>query len=255
MPQRHDILWILASCMVFAAMIGVWEAIARSGIVAPLYLPSASRTFAVIQHGFADGYLLNLTLGTIRHMIFGWLLASLIGIALGSLIGISAAARAYLGPSLEFMRPLPASAMVPIGIALFGLTETMVLAVIAFGAVWPTLLATVHGFATLDQRLVDVSRVLAMSRIELIWKLALPNALPDILAGMRLSLSVALILAVLGEMLANRAGLGELILLSARSFRSAELFAGVILLGLIGLAASACLLAIERRALRWRSGH
>lgn len=255
MRGQTDILWIMASCLVFAAMVGVWEAVSLSGIVAPLYLPSASRTFAVIQSGFADGYLLNQTLGTIRHMVVGWLLASLIGIALGSLIGISSAARAYLGPTLEFMRPLPASAMVPIGIALFGLTETMVLAVIAFGAVWPTLLATVHGFATLDRRLVDVGRVLAMSRLDLIWKLALPNALPDILAGMRLSLSVALILAVLGEMLANRAGLGELILLSARSFRSAELFAGVILLGLIGLTASACLLAIERRALRWRTGH
>jgi ABC-type nitrate/sulfonate/bicarbonate transport system permease component len=185
-------------------------------------------------------------------MIYGWLLASLVGIVIGAMIGVSARARAYVEPTLEFLRPLPASAMMPVAIALLGLTDLMVLAVIAFGALWPMLLATVHGFAAVEPRLYQVSRALALSRTEVIWKIALPSAMPDILSGMRVGLTIALILAVVGEMLASRPGLGQAILLAARSFQAADLYAGVILLGLIGYVSGTALSLIERRLLRWR---
>jgi ABC-type nitrate/sulfonate/bicarbonate transport system permease component len=85
-----------------------------------------------------------------------------------------------------------------------------------------------------------------------ITKIALPSAMPDILAGMRIGLTVSLILTVVGEMLASRDGLGMWILLAARSFRSADLFSGVILLGLIGYASAQILAVVERRLLQWR---
>ena len=97
-------------------------------------------------------------------MIYGWLLASLVGVVLGAVIGVSQAARAYVEPMLEFLRPLPASAMMPVAIAILGLTDAMVLAVIAFGALWPMLLATVHGFAAVEPRLYQVSRALGLCR-------------------------------------------------------------------------------------------
>jgi ABC-type nitrate/sulfonate/bicarbonate transport system permease component len=128
----------------------------------------------------------------------------------------------------------------------------MVLAVIAFGALWPMLLATVHGFAAVEPRLYQVSRALGLSRASIIWKIALPSAMPDILAGMRIGLTIALILAVVGEMLASRPGLGQALLLAARSFQSADLYAGVVLLGLIGYGSSVLLSAAESRLLRWR---
>jgi ABC-type nitrate/sulfonate/bicarbonate transport system permease component len=185
-------------------------------------------------------------------MIYGWLLASFLGVALGALIGSSRVARDYLGPSLEFLRPLPASAIAPVAIAFFGLSNAMVLGVIGFGTLWPMLLATIHGFAAVEPRLIEVARVLKLSRAQVIWKIALPNALPDILAGMRFALTVALILSVVGEMLASQEGLGHRILLAARSFRSADLFAGVILLGAVGFASNTMLALAERRLLRWR---
>ena len=77
----------------------------------------------------------------------GWVVASIAGVAMGALIGSSATARAYIGPTLEFLRPLPASAVIPVAIAMFGLTPAMALGVIGFGSIWPMLLATVHGFA------------------------------------------------------------------------------------------------------------
>ena len=137
------------------------------------------------------------------------------------------------------------SALIPVAIALFGLSQAMALTVIGFGALWPMLLATVHGFASVEPRLYEVARTLHMSRTEVIFKVALPSASPDILAGMRLSVTVALILSVVCEMLAGLDGLGHWVLLSARSFRSADLFAGVILLGVIGYVTALVVAMVE----------
>jgi sulfonate transport system permease protein len=204
-------------------------------------------------HGFASGTLAAQLLQTVQRMLIGWLLASLIGIVLGALIGLSKPARAYLGPTLEFLRPLPASAVIPLGIAFFGLSDGMVLGVIAFGALWPTLLATVHGFAAVEPTLYEVARVLRLSRFAVIWKIALPSSLPDILGGMRLSLTVSLILAIVGEMLASRPGLGSGILVAARTYHAPDLYAGVVLLGMLGYVAAQGLFALEARLLRWRA--
>jgi sulfonate transport system permease protein len=94
--------------------------------------------------------------------------------------------------------------------------------------------------------------VLHLSKAAFIWKIGLPNAVPDIVAGMRLSLTVALILSVIGEMLSGQEGLGTAILLAARAFRAPELYAGIAMLGLIGLVSSYGLLLVERRIVRWR---
>ncbi len=131
------------------------------------------------------------------------------------------------------------------GIAFFGPSQTMVLAVIAFGGLWPMPLAMSHGFATLDPHLREVGRVLGFGRLAMTRCFALP----DILAGMRLGLTVALILSVVGEMLARQPGLG--VLLAARAFPAPALFASVVLLGTIGLTTNAALAGVEGRALRW----
>lgn len=241
-----------SSITVTLSLLAAWAAVAHFEWISSIFLPSPGATFEALAHGLSHGELLDLTLGTIRRMAYGWALASLIGIALGALIGTSAALRAWLQPMLEVIRPLPASAIMPIAIAVIGLSPAMVLVVIAFGAVWPVLLATVHGFASMEPRLHEVERVLRLSPLAFVFKIGLPNALPDALAGMRLSLTVSLILAIVGEMLASQQGLGQAVLQAARAFRSAELFAGVALLGVIGFISNAALTAAERRLLRWK---
>lgn len=249
-------LWRLASVAVAAALVWIWQTIADLKLVSPVFLPGPDRAWASLVRGFTTGDLMEKLLGTLQHMVLGWFVASVAGIALGALIGSSRTMRAYLAPSLELLRPLPVSAIIPVAIALFGLTEGMALFVIAFGAIWPMLLATVHGFAVVEPRLYEVARTLHMSRLAVIWKIALPSASPDILAGMRLSLTVALILSVVCEMLAGLDGLGHWVLLSARAFRSADLFAGVILLGVVGYLTALAMGVVERRLLIWRnSGH
>ncbi len=249
-------IWRLASFAFAAALIALWQLVADMKLVSPVFLPGPDRAWASLMRGFASGTLWDKTLGTLEHMFYGWFVASVVGIALGAMIGSSKAMRAYVAPSLEFLRPLPVSAIIPVAIALFGLTQGMALFVIAFGAIWPMLLATIHGFAAVEPRLYEVARSLQMSRLAVIFKIALPSASPDILSGMRLSLTVSLILAVVCEILAGLDGLGHWVLLSARAFRSADLFAGVILLGVIGYVTALGMSVVEQRLLRWRAaGH
>ncbi len=255
LPSLNRVTWLLASIGVGLVFILFWYAVARARLVSPVFLPGPDRAWDALVYGLTEGDLLAKTAATVERMIYGWLLASLVGIVLGAMIGVSQVLRAYVEPTLEFLRPLPASAMMPVAIALLGLTNAMVLAVIAFGALWPMLLATVHGFAAVEPRLYQVSRALGLSRREVIWKIALPSAMPDILSGMRVGLTIALILAVVGEMLASRPGLGQAILLAARSFQSADLYAGVILLGAIGYVSGTLLSLVEARLLRWRNPH
>jgi sulfonate transport system permease protein len=252
-PSPSRIGWLLASIGVGFLFVLLWHFVAQARLVSPVFLPGPERVWDALVYGLTEGDLAAKTLRTVERMIYGWLLASLIGILLGAMIGISETARAYFEPTLEFLRPLPASAMMPVAIVLLGLSDSMVLAVIAFGALWPMLLATVHGFAAVEPRLYQVSRALGMSRLAVIWKIALPSALPDIMAGMRIGLTIALILAVVGEMLASRPGLGQAILLAARSFQSADLYAGVVLLGLIGYLSNMLLSSAEYRLLAWRN--
>ena len=242
---------LLLGLLGLAAFILVWKLITDAKLVSPIFFPSPQRTLTSLINGLGGGPLLGQTLETVERMLLGWLLASLVGIMLGALIGISRRARAYI--ALELLRPLPASAMIPIAIAFLGFSDQMVLVVIAFGALWPMLLATIHGFAAMEPRLYEVSAVLGLTRLQIIWKLALPSAMPMILASLRLGLTISLILAVVGEMLASREGLGQSILLASRSFRSADLFAGIVILGAIGLVGSRLLSVAERRLLRWQA--
>lgn len=247
------IIWRIASFAVAAGFVGLWQLVANFKLISPVFLPGPDRAWAALMRGLATGDLTSKLVGTLEHMAYGWLAASIAGIALGALIGSSRLMRAYIAPSLEFLRPLPVSAIIPVAIALLGLTQGMALFVIAFGAIWPIMLATIHGFAAVEPRLYEVARALQMSRPAVVFKIALPSALPDILAGMRLSLTVALILSVVCEVLAGLDGLGHWVLLSARAFRSADLFAGVILLGATGYVTSVAMSLAERRLLAWQS--
>jgi sulfonate transport system permease protein len=243
---------VLASLAVVLVLLALWWAASHGGWISRVFLPTPEATAISLREGLHGGELWAFTQATTLRMLQGWLLASLLGVALGALIGVSARARAWLQPTLEFVRPLPASALLPLAISIFGLSPSMVLSVVAFGAMWPVLLGTIHGFAAVEPRLVEVSRCLQLSRADFVRKIGLPNALPDILAGMRLALTVALIVSVVGEMIASQSGLGQAILLAARAYRASELFAGIVLLGLIGLLSNALLALAERHWLKWQ---
>lgn len=244
--------WVAGSIGMTGLIVLAWQLVANHSGIPPVFLPGPDRAWAALVTEFTSGELRHLTFATVERMTYGWLLASLGGIVIGAVIGSSQYAREYVAPMLEIVRPVPVSAFMPVVIAFLGLSSTMILVVIAIGSIWPVLLATVHGVSSVEPRLIEVSRSLRLNRLQTLWKIALPNAQADILAGLRIGLTVALILAVIGEMLTSEEGLGWHIMQTARSYRSASLFAGVIVLGMIGLVSNLVLQVIEYHVLRWK---
>jgi sulfonate transport system permease protein len=251
MRRSGPLLWAL-SVAVALALVGLWQLAADAGLVSPVFFPSPERSFAALWDQMQEGEFWAGFAETVRRIVLGFALASLIGVAVGSVIGLSASLREYVEPTLELIRPLPASAVIPVFVLMLGLNERMMIAVIAFASLWPVLLATVHGFKTVEPRLTEVARLLQLSRLELIFKIALPNAMPDIFAGLRLAMTISLILAVVTEMLSGMNGLGHNIITAARSFRAADLYAGIIVLGALGYLTNVVLEGVERYVLRWR---
>ena len=250
---RTNILWTLASCLVLAALLVGWQWLADANLIPRAFFPGPERTWASLQRGFVTGQIVTESLTTIRRMALGWALASLLGVGLGTVIGLSRWMRVWVAPLFEGLRPIPASALAPLAVLAFGLSDAMILALIAFGALWPMLLTTLHGVSSVHPRKSEVAAALGLSRASYAWKIALPAATPDILGGLRLGLTVALILAVVGEMITVQGGLGARIMIAARRFNAGDIFAGVAMLGLIGLLTNAALSVIERRLLRWQT--
>ena len=234
-------------------LLALWQLLASAKVISPLFFPSPIRTMEALWAQMAHGQLWQPLASTISRMAWGWLVASLLGVVLGALISSSDLVRRMTHPLLEFMRPLPASAIIPVAILAFGLSSTMSTAVIAFGYIWPVLLASVQGFSAVDERLREVASVMRLSTLERFVKVNLPSAMPGILAGARVGLSVALILAVVTEMQASLTGIGQNILMAQRSFKTPDLYAGVVVLGAIGFVTSAAIQAVENRVLRWRN--
>lgn len=251
MTRRAVMIWV-GSLAVMVLMVVLWQLAAARQLVNPVFFPAPARTLESLGEQMQSADFWFAFRETLRRMAIGFVTASVLGVALGAIIGLSPRLRPYIEPTLEMIRPLPASAIIPVFVLLIGLNDRMIVAAITFSALWPVLLNTVHGFKTIEPRLVEVSRILRMSRWELLRKIALPNAMPDIFAGLRLSLTVSLILAVVAEMLAGTPGLGQNITLAARSFRSPDLYAGIVVLGAIGYFTNILLERAEQHLLRWR---
>jgi ABC-type nitrate/sulfonate/bicarbonate transport system permease component len=245
----------LAAIAFAASLVIAWQLLAEARVISPIFFPSPLRAVEVLQYRIVDGSLWVSLGNTALRMLVGWLLASVVGVALGAAIGLSRFARDLLEPTLEFVRPLPASAIIPVAILFLGLSNAMSLTVIAFGAIWPVLLAAVHGFSSVSSELGDVSRVLGFNRRQMLVKIALPYALPDIVAGLRVSLAIALILAVVTEMQSSLPGLGWDIFYAQRTYRSADLYAGLIMLAVLGFAANQFILLFEQHVLRWKNAN
>ncbi len=252
MTRGKSFACLLGSIATFGFMVALWALVSWSNLLPAAFFPSPSRTWTALMRGI-ENWTIPVAVGeTLVRMLLGWLLASFVGIALGSAIGISPIARVYVAPMLEIFRPLPGSAIAPVLILFLGITDSTILVLIAFGSLWPMLLTTLQGFSSIHPRQLEVARVLEIPRWEFVRKIALPSALPDILSGLRLGLTIALILTVVGEMITVQGGIGSRILLASRGFRAPDIFAGVLLLGLIGFASNSMLTIAERRLLRGR---
>ncbi|WP_155356265.1 ABC transporter permease [Acrocarpospora macrocephala] len=220
---------------------------AYSAVADNFYVPDPLR----VAQAFADTWfgqrLLDDALPSVGRLAAGYVVATVIGVGLGVPIGLSTRLRATAEPVLEFFRAIPPPVLVPLIMLLVGIDDTMKVLVIVSGCVWPILLNTVEGVRALDEVLADTCRMYGISR----WHLILRGASPQIMAGLRQSLSVGIILMVISEMFASSSGLGFTIVLFQRGFQIAEMWSGILLLGLLGFALSTAFRWLERRILFW----
>ncbi|BAL88869.1 putative ABC transporter permease protein [Actinoplanes missouriensis 431] len=193
-------------------------------------------------------------LPSLLRLLAGYLLAALIGIGLGLAIGLNRRLRAVCEPVLEFFRAIPPPVLVPVIMLFAGIGDTMKIIVIVFGCVWPILLNTVEGVRAVDGVVLETARSYGVTGPARITKVILPSAGPQIAAGLRQALSIAIILMVISEMFAASNGLGFTIVQFQRSFAIPEMWSGIILLGLLGFALSLMFRLAEKRALRWYEG-
>jgi ABC-type nitrate/sulfonate/bicarbonate transport system permease component len=188
------------------------------------------------------------------RMGLGYGIAVLLGIGLGLLLGMSGRARRAAAPIVEFLRAIPPPALLPFAILVIGVGNSMKVFIIAFVCLWPILLNTIDGVTGIDPTLRETTRVYGIEGRERLWRVMLPAASPQIFAGMRTSLSLALILMVISEMVASTNGIGYFVLQSQRTFAIPEMWSGILLLGILGYTLNGAFVLIERRVLRWHRG-
>jgi len=193
-------------------------------------------------------------LPSIGRLLGGIAGSIIIGVALGLLVGSFRTLRQITEPILEFFRAVPPPVIVPLMGLILGITDEMKIAVIIFGSMWPILLNTIEGVRATDEVQRDTALSYGLSRADRLRYLILPAASPQIMAGIRQSLSIALILMVISEMTYSSSGLGFAIVQFQRNFAIPQMWSGILVLGLIGLALSLLFQFVERRILAWYHG-
>ena len=191
---------------------------------------------------------------SLARLMTGWLAAVALGITVGTLMGLSNRLHDYLDPIAQFLRAIPPPALLPLFIVLLGIGDGMKVTMILFGVIWPIILNTIDGVRSVDSLHLDTARVFGLGRTDVLFKVILPSAGPKIFAGLRVSLSIAVILMVISEMVATINGIGFTLVQAQRNFRTLDVWAGILMLGLIGYGLNAILTLAERRVLRWQRG-
>ncbi|TDD81602.1 ABC transporter permease [Actinomadura rubrisoli] len=207
----------------------------------------ASRLFLSDKAG--DDFSTSLT-----HLFIGWAAAGVVGVAVGAAIGRSQVLHDLLDPALQFLRAVPPPTLVPFFIMVFQLGATMQVVTIAFGVVWPVLLNTSDGVRTVDSLQLETARVFGVSRLRRLTTVILPAASPKIFAGLRVALSFALILMVISELFGSTAGIGSQLIGAQRNFDLPQMWAGIVMLGILGFLFNAVFMLLERRLLAWHAG-
>ncbi|WP_019809161.1 ABC transporter permease [Saccharomonospora halophila] len=243
---------------VFAAAVLLWE-LATAAADSPFFprpteiVGTAVDLFvsAPAAEGFLTATVYEDVLPSLGRVFGGWAIAALVGVTLGTALGRSRTGMDYVGPLFAFLRAVPPPALIPVFLVLFGIDNTMKLVTIVFGAIWPILLNTVDGVRSVGPLQRETARSFGTPRRYWITMIVLPAAAPKIFAGLRLSLSLSLILMVIAEMVGTTDGIGYQLIFAQQSFEFPTMWAWIVLLGVLGYGLNALLLAIQRRLLRW----
>ena len=241
-----------ASWLAFAAIILLWQAASSSGLLPALFMPSPVAVVNALYDLAASGKL-GIHLGQSLYRIgLGWAIGTAAGLAIGLAMGIFSVARAIGIPITAALFPIPKIALLPLFILWFGIGEPSKVATIALGVFFPTVISAYAAVDNVARNLIRMGQSFGVPASAIVAKIIFPGALPGILAGFRISSSIALILVVAAEMIGAEYGIGAFILAAGNLMQTDQLVAGVAMLSILGLAISLVLGRLERRLLRWR---
>jgi ABC-type nitrate/sulfonate/bicarbonate transport system permease component len=258
--RRGRAVEILGKWVVFAGFVAVWQVVTE--LAEAPYFPPPSIIGSTMADLWLSGPASQLWLSdavfhdvvpSLLRLLGGWAAAGAVGIVLGLMMGRSEKLHDYFSPSISFLRSIPPPALLPVFLVLFPIGTPMQLATIIFGVVWPVLLNTIDGAHRLDETVVETTRSMRLSKPRFLATVVFPAALPKIFAGLRVSLSLALILMVISELVGSTNGIGYQMILAQRNFSLSEMWAGIVLLGILGYVLNVLLLAVQNRVIGWHS--
>ena len=236
--------------LVPAGLLLVW--LVWSNIGQSLYFPPLQdilRAFATewfTPRGWGD------ISSSLTNLAVGFGIAVVAGVAIGVLIGKIEWLREFTQPVFDFLRGLPAPALLPLSIMLLGIGAEQKIGIIAFGGFFPVLMNTIDGIASVDPTVQDMSRVYRLKPTARLFRVALPAAGPQIMAGCRVALSFGLMLMVVSEMVSSFSGIGYYTVDAQRTYQYLEMWAGLVLLALLGFVLNKLFDVVEGRVLRWQ---
>ncbi|MGO1410906.1 MAG: ABC transporter permease [Microbacteriaceae bacterium] len=248
MRQTRKILLGTLGVVLFLA---AWQLLPMVGLVDPQYLPYATDTLARLGSDTLDLEFWRNVGRTLRGWIIGLVISAAAAVVLGTVIGLVPFLRRATHTTVEFLRPVPSVALIPIAVLVFGLQLPATLMLIVYASFWQIFVQVLYGVADVDTVARDTARSFGLTRSEQMFRVVLPTALPYLFTGLRLAASVALILSVTGEMLITATGLGGRLVLLQSSGDWAGVYAVIVVTGLLGLIINMVFRMIERRSLGW----
>jgi ABC-type nitrate/sulfonate/bicarbonate transport system permease component len=242
---------VVAALLSVAAFLALWQFVSRAGLISEQDLPAMTTTFQELWSMMHTREFWTAFGQTVRGWALGLGIATALAVPIGILLGSSQfALRAFRVP-IEFLRPIPSAALIPLLFLTLGTTLKSEVFLATFGAFWPLLVQTIYGVRDVDPVALDTARSFGVGRFERLYRIKLPSAVPYIATGLRISSAVALILAFTAELFMGTGGLGQIMNVSESFGLTVRVYALALATGFLGLAIYVVFAAIERRALRW----
>lgn len=238
-----------------ASVLLLWELVVRVGLVNATYFPPVSTVVPALVGLVGDPALWADVGLTLQGWAVGLLIAVVVGVALGMICGLSTPVFHALRPIIEFLRPIPSVALIPLAIIAFGAGMESKVFLAAFASTWPILVQAMYGIRDLDPTQFAVMRSYRVSWSSAVFRVLVPSAVPYIATGVRISSSIALALVVSSELIIGSPGLGQAMNIARAAGAVEQLFALIIVAGCLGWALNAVMLRGERRLLRWHPSH
>jgi NitT/TauT family transport system permease protein len=251
--KRFDLTTVIYPLISLTVLIGVWHWAIGAFSIPDYLLPPPGAVFRALYDGFASGTLWPHIQATLAETLAGYVIGCGLAILMGALLAESRTFERFLYPLLLGLQAMPKVALGPIILVWFGFGMSSKVVLVALVCFFPLFVNTINGIKRTDTELLDACRAFSATRRYLLLHVKLPAAAGEIFSGLQIGVSMALIGAVVGEFLSAQQGLGYLIASASVSMSLATMFAGVLLLAVIGLAGSMLMRDVHRRVVFWES--